>query len=284
MRILSPITITESMLGAGTTVSEPAVGETAWVSGGSYAVDDVRIRTATHRAYRCAVAHSGSTTPPEQDATRWVDADPTARWAPFDIYTSTAATATTSMTFVINPGFFNAVALYGLVGASARILIKSSPGGATLYDQTYALYQGARGWYEYLFTPARSINKLLIKDLPISPTAELSVTITAASGQPVAVGMIVVGDYRPLIGDDAEWGGTLKGATAEPITYSYIDTDKYGKTTIMRRHAATSMRANVILPLANADAALEKIQDVLDVPVAWVAVDVQGYDGLNVFG
>jgi hypothetical protein len=284
MKILSPTTITESMLGAATTVTEPAAGETAWASGGAYTVGDVRIRASTHRAYRCAVAHTGSAIPPEADAACWVDAGPTARWAPFDIYTSTAATATTSMSFVINPGFFNGLALYGLVGVTVRVLIKSAPGGTALLDKDFDLFQGPSGWYEYLFTPARIINKLLVKDLPISPTAELTITITAAVGQPVAVGMIIVGDYRPLVGEDAEYGGTQYGVSVEPVTYSYISTDEYGDTKIIRRHKATGLRANVILPRANADAALEKIQDMLDIPVSWVAVDAQGFDGLNVFG
>lgn len=285
MRILVPTLINEAMIGAGTTVAEPAEGETAWASGGSYNVGDLRIRASTHRVYRCAVAHSGVNTPPELDTTRWVDTEvPTAKWAPFDMYTSTAARATTSMSFVLSPGFFNAVALYGLVGASARILIKSAPGGSVLYDETSSLYQGAAGWYEYLFVPPRVITKILATDLPISPTAELTVTVIAAAGQPVALGMIVVGDYRPLIGDDADFGGTEHGASAEPVTYSYIGTDDFGNTKIVRRHKATSMRASVLLPRANADAALEKIQDVLDVPVAWVAVDAPGYSGLNVFG
>lgn len=284
MKLIDPIDITPSMIGAATTVAEPASSETAWASGGNYVVGYKRIRTATRRVYKCAVAHSGSTTPPELDTARWVDDGPTLRWAPFDIYTSTAATATTSLTYVLSPGFFNVVALYGLTGASARIVIKDAPGGTVVYDQTYSLYEGAAGWYEYLFTTPRAIAKIIAKDLPIRPTAELAITITAASGQPVGVGMIVVGDYKSLLPADADWGGTQDGATADPVTYSYINTDEFGTTNIKRRHSATGMQASMVLPRVGADAALDIIRSVLDKPVAWIATDAAGFDGLNVFG
>ena len=68
-----------------------------------------------------------------------------------------------------------------------------------------------------------------------------------------------------------EWGGTQYGASAEPVSYSYIKTNADGTTTIVRRNAATSMRASIILPRDQADYALACIQEVLDKPVSWVA-------------
>lgn len=284
MKIITPITITDAMILAGTTVAEPSATETAWVSGGTYAVGDKRIRTSTHRVYRCAVAHSASSTPPETDTTRWVDDGPTLRWAPFDTYVSTAATGTTSIKYVLQPGYVNALALYGLVGTAVQVSIKDQPGGAVVFDKTYSLFENAINWYEYLFVSPRSVSKLVVSDLPIRPAAELSITITAATGAAVAVGMIVAGDLKSLMGDQADFGGTNYGATAEPITYSYINTDDFGNTKIVRRHKATSMRATLTLPRAYADQALSQIQEVLDVPVAFVATQSSGYEGLNVFG
>jgi hypothetical protein len=291
MNIIIPIPITDAMIGAGTTIAEPsaretAAGETAW-SGSSvaYAVNAVHVRSTTHRKYRCAVAHSSAASPlPENDPTRWVDIGPTDRWAPFDKYTNTQALTTTTLTYVLSPGYFNSLALYGLVGAQYSITVKDAPGGTTIFTRSGFLTQDPLGWYEYLFVATSQINKLVFKDIPIRPTAELTITITAASGQPVGVGMIVTGDFASIVGETAEWGGTLAGATAEPVTYSYINTDEFGKTTIVRRHAATNMRCQVALPRAFADAALQRLQSVLDQPVACVATASTGYDGLNVFG
>ena len=285
MNIISPITITDSMIGAGTTIAEPASGETAWSgSSVSYIVGDERIRTTTHRKYRCATAHTSAASPlPENDPTRWVDIGPTLRWAPFDIYTSTQATATTTLSYVLQPGYFNALALYGLTGSGYTVTVKDAPGGTTLYTRTGYLGEDPLGWYEYLFAAPRSINKLVFSGIPIRPTAELTVTITAASGQPVGVGMVVPGDFTSLIGQGT-WGGTQYGAKAEPITYSFIKTNDDGTTTIMRRHAATNMRVTVAMPRDEADAVLQTVQSVLDVPVAWIATESPNYRGLNVFG
>ena len=285
MNIIIPTPITAAMIGAGTTIAEPSASETAWASATAYAVGDVRIRAATHRKYRCAAAHTSAASPaPEDDPTRWLDIGPTDRWAPFDRYTNTRAIGTTSLAYVLNPGYVNALALYGLIGAQYSITIKDAPAGATIYSKTGFLTQDPQGWYEYLFVAQPAVDKLVLQNLPIRPTAEITITITAATGQPVGVGMIVVGDFVPLVGDTAEWGGVQYGASAEPVTYSYINTDAYGNTTIVRRHAATNMRCTVMMPRQFADAALQRLQSVLDQPVACIATTSQGYDGLNVFG
>lgn len=285
MNIIIPTPITAAMIGAGTSIAEPSASETAWASATAYAVGDVRIRATTHRKYKCAVAHTSAATPvPEDDPTRWLDIGPTDRWAPFDRYTNTRATAVTSMTYVLNPGYVNALALYGLIGAQYSITIKDTPAGATIYSKTGFLTQDPFGWYEYLFVAQPAVDKLVLQNLPIRPTAEITITITAAAGQPVGVGMIVAGDFVPLVGDTADFGGVQYGASAEPVTYSYINTDEYGNTTIVRRHAATNMRCTVMLPRMFADAALQRLQSVLDQPVACIATTSKGYDGLNVFG
>ena len=285
MNIIIPTPITAAMIGAGTTIAEPSASETAWASGVAYVVGDVRIRATTHRKYKCAVAHTSSATPvPEDDPTRWLDVGPTDRWAPFDRYTNTRASTLTSLTYVLNPGYVNALALYGLIGAQYSITIKDAPAGATIYSKTGFLTQDPQGWYEYLFVAQPAVDKLVLHNLPIRPTAEITITITAAAGQPVGVGMIVVGDFVPLVGDTAEFGGVQYGASAEPVTYSYINTDEYGNTAIKRRHAATNMRCTVMMPRMFADAALQRLQSVLDQPVACIATTSKGYDGLNVFG
>lgn len=284
MNYLNPITITDAMIGAGTSIAEPAAGETVWVSAGSYTAGDTVIRTQTHRKYVALQTHSGRTTAPESDPAYWEDVGPTMRWAPFDSYVSTGATATTALTYVLSPGYFNALALYGLVGTNISITIKDAPGGSTIYSFASPLFEDPAGWYEYLFVAPKPITKLVKSGLPIRPAAELTINVTAATGQPVGVGMIALGDLVSLVGDLAEFGGTEHGSLAEPVTFSYIKTDEFGNTTIVRRHKSTNMTARIVVPTRNADEALRLIQDVLDVPVAWISTTKPGYAGLNVFG
>jgi len=271
------------MIGAATTIDEPAPGETVWVSAGTYVVGDLRIRVATHKVYACVLGHTGITNLPENDPTRWLEKSPTQRYAPFDIYTSTAATTVTSLTYVLTPGFFNALALYGLTGSNVVVTLKDAVGGAVIFTRTQSLSEPPLGWYEYLFSPLKPINRVILKDLPIRPAPELTVTITTATGQPVGLGMLNVGDFISLTGE-GDFGGTQYGASAEPVSNSFIKVNPDGTTTLVRRASATSMRATVMLPRDQADQALLRIQSVLDVPVSWIATDVVGYAGLNVFG
>lgn len=284
MNILVPITITDAMFGAGTTVAEPAADETAWVSAGTYALGDRRIRLTTHRVYQCVQAHTGRAALPENDAAFWLDAGPTQRYAPFDAYTTTAATGITSMTYVLSPGYFNAVSLYGLTGTQIVVSVKDAPGGTEIYrypaSGTASLTEPPTGWYDYMFGKRRAIQKLLLRGIPIRPTAELTITVTGAT---VGIGMINVGDLSPLLGE-AQWGGVMAGASAEPTSYSFIKTNDDGTITIRRRSKATNLRASVAMPRERADAALATVQQVLDVPVSWIATTSQGFDGLNVFG
>ncbi len=278
MNIINPITITDSMIGAGTTLAEDPT--TVWASY-TAVVGDLRHVVATHRVYKCAVAGS-STISPELDPTRWVDVRPTNKWAPFDIYTSTAAATVTTMTYVLTPGYFNAIALYGLTGAQYDLTVKDETGGTVIYTRSGYLYADPVGWYEYLFGNTKTTNKLVFTDIPPRPSAEITLTITASASAAVGLGMFVIGDYVSLAGY-GDWGGTQYGAKAEPVTYSYIKVDDVS-TTIVRRHAATNLNITIMMPREEADDVLRSVQDVLDKPVAWIATNTTGYSGLTTFG
>ena len=288
MNVLIPLTITEAMLRSGTSIAEPAAGEVVWTSGGTYTVGQYRIRTQTHRVYKCVQDHSARTVPPEDDPAYWQDWDPTQRHAPFDPYTSTATQTTGSITLVLQPGFFNAISLYGMLGTSLSVVVKDSPGGTIIYSQTTDLYEQARGLYELLFSPLRQLTQLARRGIEISPTAELTVTIDSGSGDPVELGMLNIGDFAPLIGEtefrQAQFGGTEYGAAAQPKTYSYIKFDADGTVEIKRRGSATDLRGSCVIPQEQADSAVALIQSVLDKPVSCIATTAQGYDYLNVFG
>lgn len=282
MNVLVPLAITDVML-TSSTVAEPAAGESAWVSGGTYALGDQVIRTSTHRIYEALQAHTGRTALPEVDTDYWLDVGPTQRWAAFDNLISTPSETTGTLTYVLRPGFFNAISLYGLNGDTISITIKDAPGGTVFYTYTGGLTETVPDWYEWLFSPIKPLSKLVLKDILPYPDPELTLTIAAGSGITVGVGMVVIGDYRAIFGD-GDWGGTEHGASAEPVTYSYIKTDAFGVTSIVRRHSATDLRVRVVMPREFADYALATVQEVLDVPACWIATDAAGYAGLNVFG
>lgn len=279
MNILKPIPISSALIGTGCTLTEDPT--TVWVSG-TYAIGDERHLFTTHRVYRCAIAGS-STISPELDPTRWVDMRPTNKMAPFDIYTSTQATSTSiDITYPITARFCNALAIYGLVGATYTITVKDVAGGTVLWTRSGTLKKHGAGWYSYFFGARSLVTKLAFFDLPIRPAAEVTITISAGTSETRAIGLIALGKLKPLVGGFI--GGTQYGATAEPVSYSYIKTEDDGTTTIVRRHSGTNLRCKVFVEHAQADAALALLQEVLDTPVAWIASDLEDYSGLSTFG
>jgi hypothetical protein len=124
---------------------------------------------------------------------------------------------------------------------------------------------------------------VVLTGMPLAPAGELTVTVNGGSGNPVALGMLNVGDYRPVIGA-ATWGGTEYGAAAEPKSYSYIQTLDDGTVQIKRRGKATDLTGSVALPAEHANYAAITVQQVLDVPVSCIASSRDGYAYLNTFG
>lgn len=281
MNVLMPTTITDAML-TSSTIAEPAAGETAWVSAGTYALGDRRIRTTTHRIYECVTAHSGRTTYPEDDTAYWIEYAPTAKWAMFDTAVSTQSSISTPLTVVLKPGNFNSLALYGLDAATLTVTVKDSTGGTTVYSSTDALQEPPLDWYDWAFGAIKQLTKIVKTGITPYPNAELTVTLSASAGT-IKAGMLVVGDYRSLIYADG-FGGLLAGATAEPVDFSYIKTDDFGNTKIIKRRNATDLKVTVWIPREDADYALSVLQSVLATPCAWVASETAGFLGLNTFG
>lgn len=281
--ILVPLEITDAVM-TSSSVAEPdtTAGEAAWISGHTYAVGDEAIRTQTHRVYRRETAGAG-TTPPEDDATNWTDIRPTNKWAAFDGEISTQSTDVEELSWVLRPGFFNSIAMYGLEGEEVQAVVKDTPGGSVVFDQTIGLIEPVPDWYEWYFSPIKAANKLLFSDILPYPDAELTLTVRASPGITVKAGMAAIGDLRPLITSN-DWGGTLGGAKAEPRSFSYIKTELDGTTRIIKRRAATDNTFSVALPRIDADYALASLQEVLDVPCAVIATSEPGFLGLNTFG
>lgn len=286
MFILVPKAITDAMMSSSTASEPAATGETEWNAATSYVAGDKVIRAATHRRYENIIAGVNATPPEDtlQDtAPRWIDIGPTNRWAAFDTTVSTQSELVTPLTYVLRPGLFNAIAFYGLDGGTVSVSIKDAPGGTVVYTSSGGLVEPARDRYDYYFGGLRKLSKTLQSSITPYADPELTITITAGAGVTVKIGMIIIGNLISLVRDGGK-GGTLKGATAEPVSYAIITTDKWGNTSIRNGTSATGMDARVVVPQADADFAVDTIRSVLGVPAGFVATKKAGYAGLNVFG
>lgn len=281
--VLAPITVTDAMV-SSSTIAEPAAGETVWNAATSYTQGQQAIRVQTHRIYENIIAGVNATAPELTVADtlpRWVDVGPTNKWAAFDGQVNTPSSIASPLTYVLRPGIFNAISIYGLVGDSCVITLKNAPAGAVVYTSTTELIVPPVDHYDYYFPTAfKQLSKVFVKDLIPYADPELTITITAGASVAKA-GLIAIGDLRSLVVED---GGAQFGAQAKPITYSYISTDAFGRTKIIKRASATDMDIRVLLSNNDSDNALLTLQDVLDVPCAWIGSDASGFAGLNVFG
>lgn len=284
---LAPVVVTDEMV-TSSNIAEPDTtqGEAVWDAGTSYAKGQEAILPSTHRVYECIVAGIDTTSPDVsalQAAPRWIDKRATNKWQVFDSYASTQSRTLTSMVYVLRPGIFNALAFYGADGGTISVVGKVVPGGETFFTYSGALIEPPIDEYDYYFGRIKQMSKLLLKNIEPQLDPEFTVTITSGPGAPVKLGMLVMGDLRSAVSVDKS-GGTQYDAKAKPTTTSLFINDGYGGVKIVKRTNGTDLDIKVFLPQADADAALQMMRDLLDVPCAVIASDIKGYAGLNTFG
>lgn len=281
--LLIPNDITSAQIATGTTIPavDTARDEVAWDSGSAYAGTESGIN---HGGRLWAAIAPSANVVPGTNTAKWRSTGPSNRMAPFDDQINTSARATGSLTYVLKPGFFNGLALYGLAGDALSVTLYESPGGPVLYQWSGDLFEQAMGLFEYLYMPLRMLTKRIANNLPLSPDAELHITITAAGAGDCAIGMIVCGFWASLLGSGQLIGGVEMGASAAVKTYSYIKTEDDGTTTIIPRSPATNINCTVVIDAAQANYAHDLLTQVAAKPVAIVLSGVARYEYLNTFG
>ena len=272
---IDPIETTEAQI-----LSGPAEDPTPPWTPATYAVDEERHVAATHRVYRCAVA-GAKTISPESDPMGWEDMRPTQRWAPFDVYTSTAITSTADITYRLKSRFTNALVLYGLKGRTVTLTI--TVGGVVMYSKTVRLQYPARGYWDYAYGQRRSRTSLIFTDLPISKDAEITVTVAASGTSPRAIGMLIRGKLTALHGRGG-FGGVQTKPTVDPRTFTYRKTAADGTYKTTLRTSAKNLSFTVLMEQAQADRCLQELELLLSRPVCWILSLKPGFSGLSAFG
>lgn len=279
--ILIPLAITDSLLAAGTTIPvvDAAAGELAWAAGTAYAVG----QRVNHGGaiWEAVMASTGVT--PGTDAAKWLRFGPSNRMAPFDDEFDTRATAAGSMTYVLRPGFFTGLALWGMQADHVTVQIFDKPGGVVVEEYDADLYEQALGLFELLFMPLRQRTKYYMRNLPLYPEAEVRITLSATGGAQVALGMISIGYWDTLLGS-GDFGGVEYGATADVKSYSYLKRGDDGKVKRVRRGSATNVDCSVFIGAEEANHAVELLHQVQGRPVAFIASGLPRYDYLSGFG
>jgi hypothetical protein len=266
-----------------TTVAEPAPGETAWASGGTYAVGDLRAYAATHRLYKCVQAHAGRTTTPDADPAYWLDWAPTNARAMFDDAINTQTSAADSFTAILRPGeFFNGFDVYGCDCASLTYIYKDAPGGNVIASATLDMTDPPYDWYDWAFGPIRALSSARVSDLTPYAGSELTITFTNTGGA-AKCGLLALGDRRDLL-DGAQFGGVVYGATANLVDNTLYQKRSDGSTKAILQPNTVDVDITMVMPREFGDPALAAVRSVLGVPCGWYATEISGYDSLAAFG
>ena len=238
MIIIKPDPITASNL----TSSNVAENDYSAWSAGTYNAGDRVIYD--HNIYE---AITTTTEQPDAGAEAnppsWLYVSATNRYKMFDNGVGTQTINSETIDVTITPSQpYNAVALFGLEGATVQLIVKDS-GATTVYDETIELtdYSGVTGYYTYWFSPYpdTSISEAAFLDIPLYTGATYQLIIDAGTGD-AKCGEAVFGTQDSV-------AITNFGTSVGIKDYSIKNVDDFGNITIVQR--AYSKRAEFDLTI-----------------------------------
>lgn len=255
MRVIPPraLTLTASNVAAS--------GEAAYSAGTTYA-DGARVAYTTGGIEREYESLQGSNTgnPPDASPAWWLDLGASNRFAMLDDRTSSQTENAGSIEATLTPdGRCDTLALFGLVGESVRVVVKS--GATTLKDETFDLLDtDVSDWYEYYFADLEYRSALSIS-LP-GLYANLTVELTISASETAKCGHIVLGMGYEL-------GCSKRGISRGIVDYSRKDTDDFGETYLLQRTYSQTLDIPLKVERDRIDAVVKKLESLRAVPCVW---------------
>jgi hypothetical protein len=275
MKVIRPTDITDALL-VSSTVAEPETGWPAYNAATPYADKAHVTVAAVHRKYEAIGAVAAGNYPPDTP-TKWLDKGPTLRWAMFDDEVGTDSTNTGSIIAVLQPGSADALAV---LDCDAELVnVKMTVGSTDVYDQTQSTNVGGAAitdWFTYFFEPIGKRTALTFMDLPVYPSATVTVTLTGANpAGPVNCGTLIIGRQLDL-------GETQNGADIGIEDYSVKTTNGYGGIAVVERPYSKQMTVEFTLPAANVDTIQRELAYLRAKACLWVGDPA--YDCTIIFG
>jgi len=263
MKVIEPITVTDANLTSSTIAEDDYP---VWDGVTTYAIGDRRIYG--HVIYESLTSNTNKQ--PDQNPLDWLNVGATNRWKMFDAKVGTQSTATTSMTVVVTPGSANAVALVNVDAAYADIVM-TDPLAGVVYSRTIRLSSTiiSSDWYAYFTDPITARTVFTVTNLPLYPSASISITVRKEAGETVSLGSLVVGMVR-------QWGirpSILTGATTGIQDYSRKERDQFGNLLIVERAFAKRARWGIILTHRDVDAFQARMAAIRAKPAVFIGSD-----------
>lgn len=270
MKVIEPIVINDATLISSTVPEDDAP---SYASGVTYALG---ARVVFSHVVWESLAGGNVGHQPDVSPTFWVSVGPTNRWAVFDNSVSTQTTATGSIEFVVKPGRFDSIGLFGIDATSVRIRRANTSG--TFFDKTFSMVSRAKNtskWFDYFFGRFYFVDSIFLGDQIIDSSATLTITLTKPTGV-VRVGGLVVGV-------SSEIGLPVHGVKAGIVDYSRKDVDVFGRTVFIKRAFAKTISVSLNVPFSRVDEVGVRLASLRATPALWVTRD-NDYKILTVLG
>lgn len=261
LKIVSPVQLTEAMI-VSTSVPENEFVE--WKATTNYAVGTRVILLSTHSVYQRLIAGTSST-PPNLDTVNWVYVSPTNRYKLADQSGGSKTTASTTISYVIQPGrAFDTVAALGVTGSAIRLRV-FVPDVGTIYDETRALQGGipSADWYTYFYAIGSEFDQLVAQGVRKYFNAQIMLDVEPVGGV-AAIATLVFGSARQF-GEGIEYG-----AEFGIQDYSQKLTDQFGTTQLVQRSFARRARVQMMVPMSEADSLFQLMVDRRAKATLWI--------------
>lgn len=272
MKIIRPTAITDAIL-TSSTVAEADYA--VYNPSTTYALGArVIVTTGDHHIYESLQAGNTGNTP-ASSPTWWLPISATNRWKAFDGKIADQTSNATSISYVLTPGSFDAIALLNMDATSVQITL-TDPTYGEVYDQTIDLVSTGNvvDGYTYFFEPITRRTALALLDIPPYSSASVSIIITNTGGT-AKVGEIVLGRQSDI-------GETEYGPSIGIIDYSKKEADTFGNYIVLER--AYSKRISCQLSLLNGkvDEMVRQLELYRATPLVWAAAEE--FSSLIVYG
>jgi hypothetical protein len=277
MRVIPPITITESIL---TSSNVPEDDYDEWSNGATFGLGDFCIIIDSssppedvHKVYESLQAGNIGHNPidDDQDApVYWLEIGPTNRWKMFDVLRNTQTEIESPLIVVLTPAQrINSIALLGLEADEVNITMMN--GLDTLYNETINLVdRETLNWTDYFFGQFTTKAGIAKFDLPLVTTGVITVTVSR-TGSTSPLGDVSVGSL--VIGNSEYLGEVEYKAISDALNFSTVERNEFGDSLLVPRRSVPKTLQTIFVDKNRINRLLTVRSELNAVPAVWSGLD-----------
>lgn len=255
MKCIIPVDITDAILLSSSVAETSSATSTtviaAYDASTTYNTGDVC--TVDHVIYTCLADGTTGIEPSENiSATTpvWAQGVYTNRWKMFDKYINTASqTSGADIVVELDSSYCNGVALFGVVGTSAKIEVYASDNTLIFSKELDLLAVQVATWEQFFFSKRR-FSPSLWAEFPLRSASTIKVTV---SGSAPEVGKLVLGEVQTI-------GSTMWEPKVTKTDYSIYSTDTFGQIYLSKGKAQRDFDGNVYIKTED----LQSVENAVD--------------------